>query len=82
MSIKGYRNEELDTDLCKVEVCFEDDYIGQGDAELLLNPALVLGYRPAQHVWSGRKLINDSGRASTHTTILVGWKKTGKLWFQ
>jgi hypothetical protein len=82
MSCEGNRDEELDTDLCKVEVCFEDYSIRQGDAELLFDPALVLGYCSAQHVWSGRKLINDSGRASPHTTTLVGWQRIGKLEFQ
>ena len=79
MSSKGNRDEELDTDLCEVEVSFEDDNIGQGDAKLLLDPALVLGDRPAQHVWSCSKLIDDGGRASPHTAILLGWCDIGKL---
>ena len=70
MSIGGYRNEELDTDLCKVEVCFQDHSIGQGDAELLFDPALMLGYRPAQHVWSRGEFIYDGGRASPIPPLL------------
>jgi hypothetical protein len=69
MSCEGNRDEELDTDLCKVEVCFEDYSIRQGDSELLLDPALVLGYRPAQQVLSHSELIDDGGRASPHASL-------------
>lgn len=57
--------EELDTDLGDVEIGFKNDYVGQGDAELLLDPALVLGYRPAQQVWPDGKLINNAERSSS-----------------
>jgi hypothetical protein len=63
------RENQLDSDLGDVEIGFEDDSLGQGDSELLLNPAPVLGYSPAQQVRPDGKLIYDAGRGYPHITL-------------
>jgi hypothetical protein len=83
---QSHREEQLDSDLSDVEIGFEDDYIREGDPELLLNPRLVLGNRPTDQVRSHSELISNNAchGSSLDYTLLsrinIGKLSFGNLW--